>query len=518
MPPAHQHTEKYAHRPTRMGDIQVGAVLAVLFGLLAAGLAWLLIGRTGVTTVMTLLGVVVLGAVFSYLAWRNLVVLVCIWLFAMSGFRAYAMIPMPVLPDLSLERIIAIWLVILFSFRLLMRHDRLHGPWLVDIILLLHALYVLANVTYIGDRGFTHFWTLSSMSPLIGYFIGKQVTNRDKDVKYLFMFMSAVMVYYFVQSIAQKYDLNFLIWPKGILDLYKGIWPVGRSRGPFLHPPLFGQVMAMLLPFLFYFFFRFRSRIGKALMLLCIVLGGLGLLYTYTRGPWLAAAVGLVALGVMRPHFRQLLTAMAVLVAMTAFFGILQNLNSELLQERFQNTETVGNRLAAMSASFRMWRDNPVFGIGWFNWDIYYPKYLRGEEIPFYGYITQHTARGVVIHDIYWGRLAEEGLFSIALLTAAVGLVWFRFKRLWAVVHDSDWLNRDGLATIAGVVIIYAVGGAAIDYRYFDLVNALPYFLAGIIMGYRVPEHPLPPDPYANWTPPRFRSDSDQDRPTAPQV
>ena len=50
------------------------------------------------------------GTVICYFSWRNMALLVCVWLFAMSGFRAYAMVYMPVLPDLSLERILAILL------------------------------------------------------------------------------------------------------------------------------------------------------------------------------------------------------------------------------------------------------------------------------------------------------------------------------------------------------------------------------------------------------------------------
>ena len=376
-----------------VGTSQVGAVVAVVFGLGIGAVAWLLLGRAGLSTVMTLLGISVLAMVLSYVSWQNMAILISLWLFTMSGFRAYAMIYMPALPDLSLERVLALWILVIFALRLIMKRDEIRGPFTVDILLGLHLLYILANVTYIGNKVYTHEWAISSVSPFIGYFIGKNMMTRDKDVRFLFAVFFVFLVYYYVQSIAQKFELNFLIWPKAILDRYEGSWPLGRSRGPFLHPPLFGQVMAMLLPVQFYFFYRIRMRLARFLILVSIVLSGLGLLYTYTRAPWLAAIIGVVVLGIMRQRYRQLLAAFGVALALAGFLGLLQAANSDLLQHRLANTTTIGNRLAALSAALRMWRDNPLFGIGWFNWEHVYPFYHRGEYFPLFGYVSRYMAR-----------------------------------------------------------------------------------------------------------------------------
>jgi hypothetical protein len=69
-------------------------------------------------------------------------------------------------------------------------------------------------------------------------------------------------------------------------------------------------------------------------------------------------------------------------------------------------------------------------------------------------------------------------------------------------VNDKDWLNRDGLAVMAAAFTAYLVGGMAIDYRYFDMVNALPYLFAGVLFGYEIPTHPPPPPLDTIWSPP----------------
>ena len=517
-PRSRTHADYHVTPGIESGGSQAVAVIAVVFGVILGVIAWFIMGRTGLDTVMIVLGVIILGAVLSYVSWRNLSLLVVIWLFTMSGFRSFAMIHVPFMPDISVERVIAAWLAVLFSLRLIMKRDTIQGPYTLDVILLLHTAYVLANVMYIGNSIRLHEWAISSVSPFVAYLVGKYMLKRDRDVRILFLFFLVVTVYYYVQSIAQKYDLDILIWPRAILEREKGLWPMGRSRGPFLHPPLFGQMMAMVMLVQFYFFHRIKWRAGRVLLLASILLSSLGLLFTYTRAPWLAAAFGILTLAIMRPGYRQLVLTLAVIVSLAVFFGTVRFTEEKLFRERFQNKMTIENRLAAMSAALRMWRDNPLLGVGYFNWDQYYGRYQRGEEIPFYGYISRAAARYLVPHDIYWGRLAEEGIVSLALLWAALGVVWLRFRRLWRIVPGRSWLNRDGLALFAGIFVCYMVGGTGIDFRYFDLVNVIPYLLAGILYGYQVPEHdPLPP-PYRLWAPPTFVSSSDQAEPTASHV
>jgi O-antigen ligase len=503
------HQPNRSAAPLHGGNAQLSVGLVIFFGIMFGLFAWLLMGRAGVGMLLVVVAATVIGALLSYVSWRNMALLVCLWVFSMSGFREYAMIYMPGLPDMSIDRVMVLWLLTLFALRLLLRRDELERPIFMDVLLLGHTMYILANLTYIGNSIHTHVWAVSSLMPFLAYVVGKNIMRQEEHVRHLLIFLFLLCVYYYIQSIAQHLHLNFLIYPKTIIDPSvvdrgEGYWQEGRSRGPFLHPPLFGQVIAMLVPVQFYFFFRVKLRAARILVMLSIVLTGLGLLYTYTRGPWVAAAVGVLMLAVMRPKYRQVIGGLGAMVAIASLVGVLRYANSDFLQERLTNLSTFENRLAALSAALRMWRDHPLFGIGFFNWQDYYPLYQRGEDIPLYGYVSRHMSRGVRIHDIFWGRLAEEGLLSLGLLGAAIVAAWFRLKYLWNRVHDEDWLNRDALATMAAVFVAYLVGGMAIDYRYFDMINVLPYLFAGILFGYQLPRHelPPPPPPYPLWSPP----------------
>jgi O-antigen ligase len=86
-----------------------------------------------------------------------------------------------------------------------------------------------------------------------------------------------------------------------------------------------------------------------------------------------------------------------------------------------------------------------------------------------------------VPHDIYISRIAEEGLFSGAVLLAFSAVIVRAFRRRWRANPQDSWFNRDVLALFAAMLVSYLVGGMAIDYRYFDYINAVAFLLAGII-------------------------------------
>jgi len=464
-----------------------GLVLALCCGLALAGAAyWLLLGNDLVALN------IVLGAscgclLLSVLAWRNLALLVAIWLFSMAGFRAMAMVQMPGVPDLSPERVIAVWIILLFTLRLMSRRESLRGPFVLDALLVLHTCYVLANLMVLGEGGHTNRWLMSSVMPLAAYLVGKNIMQRDQEVRVLLIFFLAVTVYFASQSLAQRYDWQLLIWPREIVDQRDGLWQVGRSRGPFQHAPLFGQVLGMVMLVQFYFFHRVRGDGWRLLLVVSIVLSVLGLVFTYTRAPWLATMCGLLTLTFLRPRYHKLVLGLGVLVGLLVFGAGALVQDEGFLKERFATRSTIDNRLAVLSAAVRMSRDHPVTGIGYFNWTEVSGDYLRGEQVPLYGYIKRRAARRMVPHDIYWSRLAEEGLVSLVLLGWALGVAGLRLRKLWSMVPDHAWLNRDGLALFVAMVVCYLVGGAFIDYRYFDLVNVIPYLLAGILYGYQVP-------------------------------
>ncbi len=311
------------------------------------------------------------------------------------------------------------------------------------------------------------------LTPLMGYIYGKYTITKDSELRNLLVFFLVLSIYYFMMSIAQKFALEEIIWPKTILDQSKGLWHKGRSRGPVLHPPMFGQLIAMLLMVNVYFLVKARSVFVKAFLWLCFAGSAIGSLFTYTRGPWVTILAGFGFLFFWSHRYRKTLLVIVIVGVLGGSLGLIQMANSDFLQERLANTNTIENRLGFLATTLRMMRDHPL-GIGYFRWQDYVGEYNQTTMIPFYGMVRKNISADVPIHDIYLGRIAEEGLVG-AILQWAFYIVIFKafMRRMRSRCLDQSGFDLDTLILIGAIMFTYLVGGMVIDYRFFDLINVI---------------------------------------------
>lgn len=415
----------------------------------------------------------------------NLSIPLAAWILAMSGFRYVVNMDMPGLPNITIDRVLLIWIVISFLLQLVMKRQKLTGPYTVDILIFAHTVYILILILITKPGAFTA-WVLSNLAPMFGYFYGKYVVSEENHIRNLFYMFLFISVFFYYTAIVEHLGFFSILWPRQILDSSIGLWQPGRSRGPILHPPMFGQIQAMMLLFYFYFLVRMQSGFKKMLLILSFGLSMLGLLFAYTRGPWIAAAAALLVLGLLRPNYRKILGVMAVLGVLVGILGMYQLANSDFLQERLGAANTFEGRLRFIANSLQIVADHPMFGVGYFNTKYYMAEYSRGVNIPFYGYVAKKSGYKIVIHDIYIGRTADEGFMSMGPLLIIGFLVIRAFVKKWRMNPQGEWFNRDSMAVMGAVMVCYLVGGMVIDYRYFDLINVLMFLMMGIIYGYEV--------------------------------
>ena len=94
------------------------------------------------------------------------------------------------------------------------------------------------------------------------------------------------------------------------------------------------------------------------------------------------------------------------------------------MKERVENDVTIGARLGTAVTVFRAWRDNPLFGVGFFQYPNVRGNYVQAVDLPGLPKIRYVQFRDTAIHDIYLGPLAENGLVGLALQIAMFFLVW----------------------------------------------------------------------------------------------
>ncbi len=417
---------------------------------------------------------------------RDLSIALILWLLTMSGFQHAFRVPMPGLPDLSIDRLLLMWILVMFMLQIVIYKRKLIGPFTLDILVVVHTVYIMVNMIITQPDGLP-FWVASSFVPAFAYMYGRHILKSDKQIAVIFGFILALSIYYSITAIGEHFGLDFLVWPKQILDPHYGhLWHPGRSRGPVMHPPLFGQLISMMIPVVFLFLARRGNLLYKALIGGSLLLSFAGLFLAYTRGPWLATAASLPVLGILRPQYRRILGGLAVLGLVIGTLGLFQLANSDFLQERLNSENTMHNRLAFFIMSTKMIADNPLFGVGYFNAKNKHWLYNEGGDLPFFGHVSKRSGRDTVPHDIYLGRAADEGLVSIAMLAAMFILTFREFLRKWRANPQNTWFNRNTMAAMAAVMVSYLVGGMVIDYRYFDLINVIFYLFMGLIYAYPI--------------------------------
>ncbi|PID79130.1 hypothetical protein CSB20_11580 [bacterium DOLZORAL124_64_63] len=452
----------------------------LIFGLAFLG-SHMVVQRMGLDTFVVLLVLAFVGSIYALLSFRNMSIPLAVWLLSIGGFRFLFMVPMAGLPDLYLDRLAMIWLTIIFMIKFFAESRKLRGPFILDALIILHGTYILTHILILDSEHF-NLWTKSYLTPYAAYFLGKNIVVDFKRLRLVFLLLLLLAIYYNLTSIAEKFDLNFLLWPKYMRvdhEIFRG-----RSNGPFRHAPLFGTIIGMLIPLHLYFITAARNYLVKFLLYLSLGLSFGGLYFTYTRGSWLVGITALsVAVALNRRHYLRLVAPLVVLAPILAVsvLGIGQD---QFLKERVENENTLDARAGTILTALRVWRDHPFTGCGFFQYPQVRLDYVEALEVPILGTLSFRDFRHNAIHDIYFGPLAEEGLIGVSLQLIIYFLIFRTFRRKFSWRNKGDPFATYVMPVFAGIFVGYLVGGIAIDYRFFSVTGTLFFMTAGILYGY----------------------------------
>lgn len=466
-------------RLNRRWTAVAGYVLVAVLVLLGARTAHLRLGGEGfLLALVGVLGLVVYGAI----SFRDLRVPFLVWILTVCGFRFLWNIQAPGLPDLYLDRMGMIWLGVVFSVKFVAENRRLLGPHLLDWLVVLNLTYIFGQV-FIYEMRYFSVWVASVLMPAVAFLLAKNIVTRPHHVKSMMWVLLSLSIYYNFTSVAEKFDINWLIWPKYIVDA-SGEFS-GRSQGPFLHAPLFGTVIGMLLPVHLYCMAAVSRTWVRLLLGLSLLLGFGGLYFTYTRGSWLAGLAALSATAALnrKRYLKYLVPALVIgPIVAVGFLGLTQD---KFLKERVKEEDTIGSRLGTAATVFRVWRDHPLLGVGFFRYRDVRENYIQAVEVPGMPVIRYQQFRHNAIHDIYFGPMAELGVIGTAIQFSIYFLVLRAFIRSYLGRRREDTFTADALPVLGGIMFGYLVGGIAFDYRFFSVVGVLFMTCAGITYGYR---------------------------------
>ncbi|KXS45922.1 MAG: O-antigen polymerase [Candidatus Frackibacter sp. T328-2] len=285
-------------------------------------------------------------------------------------------------------------------------------------------LYLLANLISIL---FSHNMNISWQAfgeviiPVLIYYMIFNSVTRLELVKKIFIFFILSISIASIYSIYQHYFLE-----------------IERASGFFL-TLTYGSIMVLILPLLISLNFNNLSIKKRLLSLVALIITSLSLIFTNTRGTWLAMLGGVAFLSIFKNKKLIIWFMVLVILALALIPSFYQRASTIIDLDNSSSKE----RLLMWKSAFNMFRDYPLTGVGLGMFSELYPeKYI----LPEARVKNRHYA-----HSIVMNILAETGVIGIGAFLFLIYSIFNTGIRLFNESDDDYWKNMT-LGLLAGIL------------------------------------------------------------------
>ena len=318
---------------------------------------------------------------------------------------------------------------------------------------------------------------------LYGSLIVSAAVNADKGGlnlvrQYIYWSLPMWMIAYMAGK--YKIEKGFL---SGILSgaIISGIYGVAqwikhpgeRIYSFYTYPTHYGLVIAIVLPVALYLVFKHKESMAMRLTALATAGFLLVLLFlTDTRAALIAICIGLVgALGIVlvqhwprighKIKIGSLIFILALAFSCIAGFGYMQSHRTSYAGQ------IGGERILMLSASYKMWEDHKISGIGLDSWE----KYYYSEKYP----PKEGTETNLDMpHNMFVYFLTCAGIIG------AVGFIFYTVLTFWGLLRVPFGTNLAMEICALTVFIAFFIDGMADS----TLINKIPVKIYFALMGF----------------------------------
>ena len=215
----------------------------------------------------------------------------------------------------------------------------------------------------------------------------------------------------------------------------------------------------MMIPLMVFLQSQMKQTIGKVAMFVSILLCGVSVVASYSRGAFVAgcAMLTLLALKSRRRFTILLFAALFIPVALVAMPG---KWWERMQTIRIENADdSIQGRFNAWAMAWNLALDRPIFG-GGFALDLpdVFATYAPNP-------LDVHSA-----HSNYFQVLGQHGFVGLALFLLIAFLMWRAGTRVIRTYRRSDMPWRADLARALQVSMIgFLVGGLTVNIAYWDV-------------------------------------------------
>jgi len=454
------------------------ALVFAILSMLAGGALAYLVGKTGLFSllIISIMILILLAVIRPELALYGL-------LFVVYTNLSNVLIYQHGLPSITQPLVGIVFGIILI--RAAVFKDRFHGWRSFALLAVVYGLIGTIALLIAADYESLLF---TSQDYLKDVFIGLEVilllrtpTHLRRAIWILLItgLLMGCITYY--QQVTDTLDNSYWGFGASKLDTNSGL----RLGGPVGDPNTYAQIMAVLIPLALERLWNEKRPYLRLLALVILFLCGYAVIFSYSRGGFVAVVLSLLFLAIRRPP-RPAVAAgiLGVFIFVFQLFPesytdrlstllyFLPTSEKSVLQERSFQGRSSENLAATM-----IFKDHPLIGVGAGNFNAHYQSYSRRLGID-----PRRDPRSA--HSLYLEVAAERGLLGLAvffvIVSSAYWSLW-RAEKRYLLLGMKEFADLT-VALSAGLTAYLAAGFFLHDafIRYFWVLIGLAWAATSI--------------------------------------
>lgn len=344
---------------------------------------------------------------------------------------------------------LSIFLNIIYQYRY---NSRVLKITRIELLLLLYYLVVVSSSFFMTEDKSSSIDIIINISKdiLVGICIFLALSTKEKWINGIWVLITVVSLISFLGTIKMLTGIEQTFGGLAQLSSLGQVTDFGELRygGPIGEPNIWGQVLVTVLPLVIYRFVSEKFPMRKTILFLCITFIFISIIYTQSRGAFLALLVVFVLIALQLRIKISTLTIVSAItllgVALLPARYVERYISLQLLfptgqQASLSQDESFAGRREKMLTGLAMFRDNPTIGVGFGNYSDRYWEYAGKLGLEA-GDINLDTDRQP--HSLYIEIMSETGLLGLLTFLTFFGLLLSKLYKTQDALTQTE-SNRD---------------------------------------------------------------------------
>ncbi len=390
------------------------------------------------------------------------------------------------LPDLGLNRFAVLCTLFVIIAQVAAGRRRLVRPTAVDwaAVVFVLSLALSVRASQLGVVGGAQFLFDFVIIPLLVYFCARQLLRGAQGVQQVAVVLAIVGALLGFFAVREQLTNQPFLSPV----LYR--WTYGpdiwRITSFFGSPAIMSLTLVMTVPLVLVAAARPGHPARRILWGAALFMSLAGILLTYVRVGWLAAALAILVVLLLTPATRRhgLVLALAGVILISILGG--QLINPRAIESRFSAEGSIDYRKDAVAVGLQLAARSPIFGLGLGNFDI-------GAADTSWAFSRSSGvisgAQIVAPHNLYIYLVTSAGLVGLIpflLLLTSIG--WLGLRG-WLRARRSPDGDQGRWAALLAMLVAYAVFVYTFDSIHAQFANMLLFLVVGAVLA---PEETVP--------------------------